>query len=309
MVVGHFLGSSLRDDLATRPIFSSLIALTGITVAASYTYQSVFKEAQMEFSLKKIRDRVDGKIFNIWEKFLDTCFVYPLKKFLPLGVESYFNPLTNSVFEQEAQEAFAKKGLSLAEIIKEAREVFHLKEDLKVFLEKSPIAAATSGINPKKITLNIAHIENKEDALFFLGHELGHAVEEDVLKSMITCVLFNVVSLVQIKKILEILDDKDATPFSCFLKQILLTICLIYLKDVQERHVEFRADRYGLFLLQAKKKLKNFISDHNLKIDPKEALDIALSWPRPPGLRESIHFRHEEGSNMLKNTEFSAESC
>jgi hypothetical protein len=301
MVVGQFLTPSMNEAITTRPIFSSVVSVLGGITIASYLYRSCRNQGEIEFSIKRIRDKVDEKLFYTWEKILDTCFVSPLKRFLPLRKESEFCTDSSLALERETHAAFAKKGFCLNEILARGREVFDLKEEVKISLENTHSAATSSGVCPKKITLNLRFIENKEDALFFLGHELGHSIEEDVLKSHITSFLLHTVSIYKIFQVLALSEiEKSAVLFE-MVKHLSPLVLFFYLRDVQMRHVEFRADRYGLFLLQACQKLKDFLRGHERKITPKEALDLALSWPNPPGLRESMHYRHEEGTKMCEN--------
>ncbi|NDD99654.1 hypothetical protein EB008_05115 [bacterium] len=301
MVVGQFLTPSVREGFLERPILSSAIALVGITALASFVHSSFMTEEPMEYSLKKMRDGIDSKIFFIWEKVLDISVVNPLKKWLPLGKESHFGSDESEALEREAQEEFAKKGLSLTQILTEAKEVLDFQEEIKVNLEKSKIAATSSGICPKKITLNLDHIADKTDALFFLGHELGHSINEDILKSHVTTILSNGMTVYQLFKLLLTIDDPETPTLSLLARRFLPILGCLYVKHVQERHVEFRADRHGLFLLHAKQKLKSLLEKYHLKITPEEALKSATSWPNPPGYRESVHFRYEEGMKMSED--------
>jgi|GEM_PF-2010443 len=301
MVSGQFLTPSLNEAITERPIFSSAVSVIGGITIASYLYRSYHNRDGIEFSIKRVRDKVDEKLFNTWEKVLDTCFVSPLKRFLSLSKESQFCRDDSITLERETYAAFAKKGVCLNEILAKAREVFGLKQEVKISLENTHSAATSSGVCPKKITLNLRFIENKEDALFFLGHELGHSIEEDILKSHITSFLLHTVSLYKIVQVLALSEMEKSAILPQMLKHLSPLVLFFYLRDVQVRHVEFRADRYGLFLLQACQKLKDFLRGHEMKITPKEALDLALSWPTPPGLRESMHFRHEEGTIMCES--------
>lgn len=307
MVVGQFLTPSVREGFLERPIMSSALALLGVSALASFVHLSLRKEKSMGYSLKKMRDGIDAKIFSIWEKVLDISVIHPLKKWLPLEKESQFGTDEEATLEREAFEAFAKKGMSLTQILTEAKEVFKFQNEIKVYLEKSKTAATSSGICPKKITLNLDHIADKTDALFFLGHELGHSIKEDILKSHITTVLSNGMTVYQLLKLLLTIDDPETPFLSKIAHRFLPVVFCLYVKHVQERHAEFRADRHGLFLLRATQKLKSLLDKYHLKITPQEALRSAASWPNPPGFRESVHFRHEEGLKMNEDPDASLE--
>ena len=189
--------------------------------------------------LAKCRFSWDQKIFTKVDKFLDWCVLDRCKNWFSMGVHSRFSQ-KNPCDEQESmRRELLQKGVDILKIAEEAREVFSLAEKPLISFERMEACAKTQGVFSKRITVNPEQIQDRNDAVFAIGHEIGHILNEDLFKSYCTGFFAYVVTVYEG---FAFLDDKNEKSISSFLMKAAPALISLYIFFVQERQMEFRAN-------------------------------------------------------------------
>ena len=241
--------------------------------------------------LAKCRFSWDQKIFTKVDKFLDCCVLDRCKNWFSMGVHSRFSQ-KNPCDEQESmRRELLQKGVDILKIAEEAREVFSLTEKPLISFERMEACAKTQGVFSKRITVNPEQIQDRNDAIFAIGHEIGHILNEDLFKSYCTGFFAYVVTVYEG---FAFLDDKNEKSISSFLMKAAPALISLYIFFVQERQMEFRANKYGLLFLHKRGSLEDFLHRRQTGMTRWEMFKSLVSWPMYPNSKESIQYYNEQ---------------
>ena len=241
--------------------------------------------------LAKCRFSWDQKIFTKVDSFLDWCILDQFKKWFSMGIHSCFSKKSPCDEQESMRRELLQKGIDILKIAEEAKEVFSLAEKPLISFERMEACAKTQGVFSKRITVNPDLIQDRNEAIFSIGHEIGHILNEDLLKSYCTGLLAYVVTVYEG---FTFLDDKNEKSIQLLVMKAAPALISLYIYFVQERQMEFRANKYGLFFLHKRGSLEDFLHRRQTGMTPWEMFKSLVSWPMYPNSKESIQYYHEQ---------------